>query len=329
VVSAQVKNHGYSQLLERATVDFGADGAFARAPQKLKEHYGIEIPISAAQQITEKHGAEILQFQSGNRKTEIPLAPGVACVIAQLDGSMVPIVNTAEPSPEREKVDRRRTRQLEWQEARLAMAHEAGSVTPRFAATLGGVEQAGKQWLDCVLRAGAGTETFVHCVGDGATWIFHQMELQFGTQARYLVDFSHLSEYLSAAADSCAADSKQVWLRNQQQCLKENHSDQVVDELAGFLEREKPLSGEMPVTACYRYLVNRPGQFDYQGALAAGLPIGSGEIESGHRYVIQARLKIAGAWWKEDNAEKMLALRVLRANQDWEHYWQNRNQKAA
>lgn len=329
MVSAQVKNHGYSQLLERATVDFGADGAFARAPQKLKEHYGIEIPISAAQLITEKHGAEIVQFQSGNRKTEIPLAPGVACVIAELDGSMVPIVKTAEPSPEREKVDRRRTRQLEWQEARLAMAHEAGSVTPRFAATLGGVEETGKQWLDCVLRSGAGTKTFVHCVGDGATWIFHQMELQFGTQARYLVDFFHLSEYLSAAADSCAADSKQVWLQEQQQRLKQNHSDQVVDELAGFLEREKPLSGEMPVTACYRYLVNRPGQFDYQGALAAGLPIGSGEIESGHRYVIQARLKIAGAWWKQDNAEKMLALRVLRANQDWEQYWQNRKQKAA
>lgn len=329
MVSAQVKNHGYSQLLERATVDFGADAAFARAPQKLKEHYGIEIPISAAQQITEKHGAEILQFQSGNRKTEIPPALGVACVIAQLDGSMVPIVNTAEPSPEREKVDRRRTRQLEWQEARLAMAHEAGSVTPRFAATLGRVEQAGKPWLDCALGAGVGTETFVHCVGDGAAWIFHQMELQFGTQARYLVDFSHLSEYLSAAADSCAADSKQVWLQQQQQRLKENRSDRVVDELAGFLEREKPLSGEMPVTACYRYIVNRPGQFDYQGALAAGLPIGSGEIESGHRYVIQARLKIAGAWWKPDNAEKMLALRVLRANQDWDHYWQNRKQKAA
>jgi hypothetical protein len=35
--------------------------------------------------------------------------------------------------------------------------------------------------------------------------------------------------------------------------------------------------------------------------LAAGLPIGSGEIESAHRYVIQNRLKIAGAWWKMEN----------------------------
>ena len=72
-----------------------------------------------------------------------------------------------------------------------------------------------------------------------------------------------------------------------------------------------------------------PGQFDYRSALDAGLPIGSGEVESGHRYVIQDRLKIAGAWWKEDNAEKMLALRVVRANNDWEAYWQNPRKKAA
>jgi hypothetical protein len=37
--------------------------------------------------------------------------------------------------------------------------------------------------------------------------------------------------------------------------------------------------------------------------------------------VIQHRLKIAGAWWKTENAEKMLALRVMRANGDWEKYW--------
>ena len=60
------------------------------------------------------------------------------------------------------------------------------------------------------------------------------------------------------------------------------------------------------------------GQFDHRSALDAGLPIGSGEVESGYRYVIQDRLKIARAWWKEDNAEKMLALRVVRAKNDWE-----------
>ena len=49
-----------------------------------------------------------------------------------------------------------------------------------------------------------------------------------------------------------------------------------------------------PVRACLRYLSNRPHQLDYKGALEKGLPIGSGEIESAHRYVIQQRLKLPG-----------------------------------
>jgi hypothetical protein len=57
--------------------------------------------------------------------------------------------------------------------------------------------------------------------------------------------------------------------------------------------------------------------------------MGSGEVKSGHRYGIQDRLEIAGAWWKQDPAEKMLALRVVCANSDWEAYWQNPRRKAA
>ena len=46
-------------------------------------------------------------------------------------------------------------------------------------------------------------------------------------------------------------------------------------------------------------------------------------IESAHRYVIQERLKLPGAWWIAGNIESMLALRVVRANDDWGKYWAN------
>jgi len=39
------------------------------------------------------------------------------------------------------------------------------------------------------------------------------------------------------------------------------------------------------------------------------------------RHVIQQRLKVAGCWWKETNAEAMLGLRVARANHLWGSYW--------
>ena len=60
---------------------------------------------------------------------------------------------------------------------------------------------------------------------------------------------------------------------------------------------------------------------DYYKALSNGLPIGSGEIERCHRHVVQKRLKIAGAWWKKENANAMLNLRTSRLNGYWEAYW--------
>ena len=52
-----------------------------------------------------------------------------------------------------------------------------------------------------------------------------------------------------------------------------------------------------------------------------GLPIGSGEIESAHRYIPQKRLKISGATWHPTTINPMLALRVIRANGWWSDFW--------
>jgi len=60
--------------------------------------------------------------------------------------------------------------------------------------------------------------------------------------------------------------------------------------------------------------------------LANNLPIGSGEIESAHRYIVQKRLKLPGSWWCAANAEHILALRLNRANRQWDNYWNQARQ---
>jgi hypothetical protein len=170
--------------------DFGADDAFAGAAAKLKEHYGIEVPVSAIRCFTEEHGAAMRAQEK--QKSDWSDRAGVPVLITEMDGSMLPVVEVAEPVAGEARVDRRKTRQVSWKEARLALAHEAGSVTPIFGATLGSVEEAGERLAVCALEAGAGSQTRIHGVGDGAVWITEQMEAQFGTQAQYLVDFCHL-----------------------------------------------------------------------------------------------------------------------------------------
>lgn len=324
---AEVSCRGYSLLLQRAVTDFGADISFERIPEKLKEHYGITIPISSAQKITERHAGII--FESQEIKTELPEREGVEMLIAEMDGSMVPIVEVGNNIKE-ESQDLRKTRSVGWKEARLVLVRDQRTIDPKFGVTMDTVDDAGDQLANCAISIGAGTETKVHSVGDGAGWISDQVERVFGSQASYLIDFYHLCDYLSAAGEKiCGKEDKKTWMEEQKEEMKDNQSSKVLKALEPYLENANVANEDAPVRACYRYITNHSEHLDYKGALAANLPIGSGEIESGHRYIIQERLKISGAWWKIENAKSMLSLRVCRENNNWESYWADINKKAA
>lgn len=314
--AAGVRPRSCSLPLQRVITDFGADHGFGQVPKKLREHYGIMIGGSTARKITEVHGAHMREQQE---RVAAPVStPGCRQQVGELDGSMVPIV-----THEAAVGDKRKHKTLQWQEARLALVHAQGSVTPKFAATFGGsVEESGQALRACAVAAGFGINTQLHGVGDGAPWIAEQFATTFGPQASYLVDFYHVCNYLAEAAKTCAPDMPHVWLETQKRLLKNNESLEVVNHLRPYLEAEELNNDQAPVRACVRYLSNRLPHLDYKGALEKGLPIGSGEIESAHRYVIQQRLKLPGAWWKADNVEPMLALRVVRANGDWDKYWE-------
>jgi uncharacterized protein UPF0236 len=314
--AAQVTARRCSLPLQRAMTDFGADHAFGQVPKKLQEHYGITMGASTVRKITQRHGAQLRAQQE--------CVPGPVCTagcsqqIGELDGSMVPLVTSDEAAE-----DKRTHKTLHWQEARLALVHAQGSVTPKFAATFGrSVDASGQALRVCAVAAGFGANTQLHGVGDGAGWIAEQFSTTFGSQASYLVDFYHVCDYLAAAAPVCAPTAPQLWLENQKQRLKNNEVTEVLSQLQPYVEAETVDNEHAPVRACERYLHNRLPFLDYQGALAKDLPIGSGEIESAHRYIIQDRLKVPGAWWKADNVEPMLTLRVVRANGDWDKYWE-------
>ena len=113
-------------------------------------------------------------------------------------------------------------------------------------------------------------------------------------------------------------------MEKQKKRLKENRYGEVIGELEGNIEAPEVADKESPVRRCWRYLSNRRGQLDYKGAIDAELPIGSGEVESSHRHLLQQRLKIPGAWWKKETAADMAQLRVMRTNNEWETFWQEK-----
>jgi len=233
--AAGVKCRGYSEPLQRVLVDFGAEESFGRAVERVREHYGIEVPRGAIRTQTEAHGAAMAQAAEP-LLTRLGPAAGVPLLITETDGSMLPIVTTGVEADGKQVADRRKGRTLSWQEARLCLAGEPEKVTARYGACLDRAEQAGAVWLDCVIRAGAGAQTHLHCLGDGALWIAAQSEERFGRQASYLCDFYHVAEYLAGAAVPLAASQSREWSGRAQRLLKENRLAEVLAELARGVE---------------------------------------------------------------------------------------------
>ena len=180
-----------------------------------------------------------------------------------LANGLWPRVETTAPEGTEGPRDRRKTRHLSWTEARLCLVREPGSVTPRFGATMGTVEAAGDQLWACAVAAGVGHQTRIHGVGDGAPWIADQVERTLGTQATYLIDFSHLCDDLAAAAAGVAALDPAAWLSEKKTWLKANRWADVIDTLRPSVEPDDVADEAAPVRACARYLSNRTGSLDY------------------------------------------------------------------
>lgn len=309
-----VKPRGRSLRLQRVLTDFGCEHSFGHAAGRVLEHYGFEISASAVRETTLTHAQRASQRLEEEYQEPFRILPamGAAHIIAEADGTMI---CTVAPGKRKGKKPR------DWKEMRLTAAQALGKEETIYAATFSGVAEVGRRWGHCARRAGWGLNSEIHALGDGAEWIRLQTKEVFGPQGRFTCDFFHVSEYLGEAAKSCHATSPDRWRRTQQARLKRGACEKVIEALAEHLEPETTPDAESPVRSGHRYLTNRTECLDYPRALKLGLPIGSGMIESGHRHVLQARLKKAGTAWLMEHADRLANLRVMRANGQWLNLW--------
>ncbi len=285
-----------------------------KVAEKMRRHYGIDISVSSARTITLHHAEKIEALSVPSPAVRETFAD---TLIVETDGSLAPCVRMDGAAD-----DRRKTRKSEWREVKLCLARQPEKVSPVFAITAGGPDAAGQLLEEAARRrVGLNQTTWVHGIGDGAPWIVNQMDLRFGAQGRYLVDFYHVCEIFGRGCHRLCTRFQDM-LHQQQERLKTNEVQAVLKTLRPHVEPiEQEGKHPQPVRQAHQYLSNRLPHLDYKGALERGLPIGSGEIESGHRQVVQKRIKRPGAWWLFDNAGAMANMIAARLNGVWDSYW--------
>jgi len=151
-------------------------------------------------------------------------------------------------------------------------------------------------------------------IADGAPWIWKWVKELFPT-ARQILDYYHCSSYLHQVANAQYGDDP----ARATQWLEGIFARLFCDEGGGVvwgLQRMKPASedAQEAIDSALKYLEKRLHQIDYGSHRKGGYPIGSGAIESAHRFIGHVRLKRSGTWWYKENSNAILALRCALYN---------------
>jgi hypothetical protein len=171
-------------------------------------------------------------------------------------------------------------------------------------------------------RGGENAHTMV-AVQDGAQWIQSFIDYHC-PQATRVIDFAHAQEYVAKvgrAIHGAETDTFRQWYARLSRQLGNQPPQRTVNELR-LLQRQHPNHPEeAAIELAIRYLEKRLPMIDYPHFRRRQIPIGSGNVESGHKVVMQQRMKQAGMRWAEANLNPMLALRVALCNQTWKTSW--------
>jgi hypothetical protein len=177
-------------------------------------------------------------------------------------------------------------------------------------------------WAKLQLLGWLGPNTVVVIVGDGAKWIWNRAAL-FSNRCEIL-DFWHAAEHAwDTARVLYGSESKKTveWATAVVDLLRAGRVDQVIALLGRMKTKRQSRSQQLlcdkAIADLLEYYTDNQSRMRYDEYLAKGYGIGSGAIESAHKQVTHARMRQAGMRWSEAGARRMLALRVLLLNGEW------------
>jgi hypothetical protein len=293
--------------------------SFDDAAANVAEDYRVHLAKETVRSIAEAAGTAILQQEDQQRRRvmereellpESDKTPEKAYVFA--DGTTVHSAG-------------------DWHEIRVATVvteDAAGNPLERQSrARFLGVEEVA--WTLLLLARGVGYQNAKQraFIADGAAWLWKLQESYFAS-ATAILDWYHLAEHVHKAANAVfghGSPEAKEWARRIKDELWEGRSDRVVTLTRQDLAKARSPSKREALQELLTYLENNQPHMDYPRYRAAGLPVGSGQVEAQCKTLVGARCKQAGMRnWTYQGAEAILRLRAATQDGSFHQLW---NQK--
>lgn len=299
------------------------------ARQLLVEDYGIELSKHSVEEIAFRAGRMLLADDDAARKAcfadagrgaprgprQSAISPEIVAVYA--DGAMIHAEG-------------------DWREIRVGrtIAWDAQGKRQRqrsFARFLP-LESFGQQLFVEAHATGYGRAKKRVFLGDGAHWLWELAALHFPEAIRIL-DWYHLEENVYEAAHAVFGEGTsegKAWAKASLGELWESGHRLVRQAVAELRKQVRSPVKREALRKLGVYLKNNAERMDYAHYRAAGLPIGSGPVESACKTLVGGRCKQAGMRnWRREGAEAVLRLRAALYDDEYGPLWEARLRRAA
>jgi hypothetical protein len=196
----------------------------------------------------------------------------------------------------------------------------AHAVHTSYVGIVGGVEAFGRVlWTEAIRRKVPQAHDSI-VLGDGAPWIWGLAQEHFGSSWQ-VVDWYHAKQHLHQVANMVLGEGSptaQQWVKTMRTPLYQGQTWQVsagIKELAA----EYPNSAKALLTEAGYFETNKR-RMQYLEVRDAGLPIGSGMVESGCKQ-FGARFAGAGMRWSRAGAERLIPIRGAILGDGFDEMW--------
>jgi len=330
-------SHQATPALQNELTLSALNNTFAEATASLQRH-GIDVSEKRVRTVSEHVGAvalqkreqELAQFQQRTLPQQSTYS-GKRVVIT-IDGGRT---RTRKTKPgKKKKGQKRHGFYTDWKEPKLFQLYaidEQGKklnrqILPYCDGTHDGREKFKELLTMYLFKTDVASAEQIIFVCDGAPWIWNIIdelidEIKLDPQKiDKVLDFYHATEHLWAVIDSLPRLSeKQKKRLFKYSChqLKIGNIETLMENLGAKAKQSKRAYKEL------RYFYGKEDRCRYDLFLRQNIPIGSGAIESAIRRIVNLRLKGAGMFWLQQNAEAFLYLRCQLKTNRWNHFFIN------
>lgn len=224
-------------------------------------------------------------------------------------------------------------------EFKLAVMGELGAegevLNKTYVATFDGADDLFERTSFEYIRKGHDRAQRVHLIADGACWIENRKDelIQPGQELSMVLDWYHATERLKEFADEIlrvGSPANQIWYEKAKSALWEGRLTEFFRMLDEHVPPAPPkvkigpkeFDPAEPLRITQKYFEKRRAILNYKFCRDKGLPVGSGMVEGGIRFVAKDRLDRTGMRWSKVGGDNILQLRCIASSRRWDSFCQ-------